>query len=495
MRKTNGKLFLALLVGVVVLTGAVFAVHYFQYQRIARALLFQARRAEEKGDKAEEAKFRQLYLEFNPRDPDETAALARLWAGDGYPVTSKQKRQAVELMDQVLAYQDDPELRRLLVKTALQVRPRPDLRRATEHLERLLPRKELDKSVEADKAARKAGKPIDPDFARPDAARGELEGYWGMILEEGKETVAALHCHRLAILHAPETTASYLRLASLLRRENEPDPQQKVRNQAEADRVVEALVQKNPDAHESYLTRWGYRREFNLLSLRDGDGGHIELEKAGEDVTKALRMKPESIEVLLAAADLERLRGRAAAEDSSRPALDRRALTREHRDRAARHLERGQEIVAHNLAATTDYGRFQLLWHQANLLLDRLDSTRAEADEENKPEPDVSRLKDQIRGAVEQIRRVPVASAAPSADYVLGRLLVHDREWRDAAKLFEGAKALMQEQPEMVCQANLYLGQCYEKLEEHTQMFSAFKRVIEWDPNSVPALMGMAVAR
>src|SRR5262245_59896980 len=47
MRKINGKLFLTLLIGVVVLTGGVFAVHHFQYQRIARALLFQARRADE----------------------------------------------------------------------------------------------------------------------------------------------------------------------------------------------------------------------------------------------------------------------------------------------------------------------------------------------------------------------------------------------------------------------------------------------------------------
>ena len=46
MRKINGKLFLGLLVGTVVLTGAVFAVHHFQYQRIARALLWHAVYAE-----------------------------------------------------------------------------------------------------------------------------------------------------------------------------------------------------------------------------------------------------------------------------------------------------------------------------------------------------------------------------------------------------------------------------------------------------------------
>src|SRR5262249_2724962 len=112
MRKINGKLFLALLLGAGLLTGAVFTVHHFQYQRIARALLFQARRAEQSDQPRDQAKYLQRYLEFNPLDQEETANLARLWASDAFPPNSKQRRQSVGLMDQVLAYKDDPDLRR-----------------------------------------------------------------------------------------------------------------------------------------------------------------------------------------------------------------------------------------------------------------------------------------------------------------------------------------------------------------------------------------------
>src|SRR5436190_15212540 len=112
MRKINGKLFLALLVGAVVLTGTVFVVHYFQYQRIARALLWQASRAEEQGQLARQARYLQRYLEFNPRDTDEKANLARLWASDTFAGQVRQRRHAAWLLDEVLTFEDDPALRK-----------------------------------------------------------------------------------------------------------------------------------------------------------------------------------------------------------------------------------------------------------------------------------------------------------------------------------------------------------------------------------------------
>src|SRR5262249_13360244 len=67
--------------------------------------------------------------------------------------------------------------------------------------------------------------------------------------------------------------------------------------------------------------------------------------------------------------------------------------------------------------------------------------------------------------------------------------------WAEAATLFERARALLAPQPDLAAQANLYLGQCYEKLEEHKQMYDAYKRVADWDPASVSAQLGMATAR
>src|SRR5262249_33241522 len=145
-----------------------------------------------------------------------------------------------------------------------------------------------------------------------------------------------------------------------------------------------------------------------------------------------------------------------------------------------------------NKLAAGEQGEFNLLWHKGNLLLDDLDVLRAECDEEGKPMPASPRLKNDINAVVGLIRKSEIPAAA---DYMEGRLLVHERTGAEAATLFERARALMSHQPDLACQADLYLGQCYERLEEHTQMYKAFERVAQRDPNSVVAQVGMAMAR
>ena len=64
-----------------------------------------------------------------------------------------------------------------------------------------------------------------------------------------------------------------------------------------------------------------------------------------------------------------------------------------------------------------------------------------------------------------------------------------------AVVLLERARTVLSAQAELACQADLYLGQCYEKLEEHGLMYEAYKRVLTLDPSSVQAKLGMAAAR
>ena len=89
MRKFNAKLFLAMLIGTVVTTGAVFGVHHFQYGRIADSLLWQARRAEEQGQVKRQARYLKRYLEFKPKDLGEKAT----WPNSG-PATPSPARSA-----------------------------------------------------------------------------------------------------------------------------------------------------------------------------------------------------------------------------------------------------------------------------------------------------------------------------------------------------------------------------------------------------------------
>jgi tetratricopeptide (TPR) repeat protein len=490
MRKMNGKLFLALLIGAAVLSGGLVAVHAYQYQRVARALLWQARKAEQDGQIARMAQYLQRYLEFNPRDHAEKATLAKAWTGETFAGSARARRGAVLMLDEVLTYEDNPDLRRLLVKTAVEM---GDYKRARDHLARLLSWADVEKVIAEEKALRKKNAPLPARLTKEDPARGELEGYWGQILEQDKKPAPALACYRLAVRHAPEMLPSYIRLAHLLRRFPESDPLQRKENLAEADRTIDTLVKRNDTMAEAYLARWRYRREFDQMAIREaGQHGQISLEKSAEDIAEALKRKPGAVEVLLAAADLERLRGRAAGEDPALDTQQRRAGMKAHRDLALGHLEQGLTLVKSGKVAASENAEFHLLWHKGNLLLDDLELRRVLTEEDGVPPGDVTAMKEEIGRVIELVRKSRVPSAA---DYMRGRLFAHERNWAQAATLFERARAMMGSQPDLACQADLYLGQCYERLEEHTQMYNAFKRVAEWDPTSVPAQLGMAAAR
>ena len=94
MRKLNLKLFLLLVVGSVATAGSVWGLHTFQYKRIAAALLWQARRAEEVGKIDQMARYLERYLEFAPQDVDQQVHLGRTLAGDSFAASPPARRQA-----------------------------------------------------------------------------------------------------------------------------------------------------------------------------------------------------------------------------------------------------------------------------------------------------------------------------------------------------------------------------------------------------------------
>ena len=323
----------------------------------------------------------------------------------------------------------------------------------------------------------------------PDARRGQLEAWWGQLFEEEKKLAEAESCYRLAVRHAPEVEAGFVRLAYLLRRDaNATDRKE---NRASADRAIAELVAKNPASPESYLARWRYRRDFDLLAIREsGDRGQVPLEEAAEDVTQAIKRKPDAVGVLLAAADLERLRSREAADDPARTPAQREAGLKSHRDKAFAFLDQGLKLVKQKKAGPLDdSGEFHLLWHKANLLLDDLDQAPGKGDA---PPAGLASRAAEVEALADQVRKLGITG---TAEYIRGRLALHRRRWAAAAGLFEQARSSLSRQPDLAAQANLYLGQCYQRLEEPTQMYNAFKRVSDWNPSSSAARMGMAAAR
>jgi Tfp pilus assembly protein PilF len=496
MRKINGKAFLLLLIGTVLAAGGFWGLYVYQQGRIGEALRWQARHAEEEGDNARAARYLQRYLEFNPRDNTERANLAKLWVGDGTAGTPRQRFRAMQLMDTALLSEDDTELRKLLVKTAIGLR---EFSMARRHLNKLLPEEAVTNAtvIESDYHAdqllpkdKRKGLALREDMLKPAPARGELEAYWGVLFEDDKKREQAQSCYRLAMMHAPEFLPGYVGLAYSLRRSPEEKPTRRQQNHQQADAALDLMVKNNASSYEAYLSRWSYRRKFDIVSLREkAENGTIPLSIAADDVTQALKRNPESLEVLLAAIDLERLRGRAASDDPALSQGQREAGLKTHRNKAFEYIERGLKLArARKGLSPQESGEFTLLWHQGSLLLDGLDIEPGKGDA---LAPGLAAKKNEIEALIAQIQKVGIVGASA---YMRGRLALHERRWADAAAQFEQAQAALAGQPDLASQADLFLGQCYERLEQPAQMYAAYKRVADWDPHSVAAHMGKAAA-
>ncbi|HTU19173.1 MAG TPA: hypothetical protein VMG10_14025 [Gemmataceae bacterium] len=479
MRKINTKLLLVLLLATLFATGAVFGVHHFQYGRIADSLLWQARRAEEQGQVRRQARYLQRYLEFNPKDLDAKAQLARLWTSEEFDDSPRERGRAVRMLDDVLAQGDDqPELRRLLVKGALEVH---QYKMARNHLEKLLTRAFLNNPPDAGAAEQE----LVPEH-------GEAAGYAGQLLEYENQTEKALRCYRLAKQEAPHIESNYLNLALLLRKQDRLEPRRIKAYQREANQTIDELVKNNPDSAEAYLTRWRYRRDSGLIVLQGAgetgkENGQVPLKDAASDVAAALQRTPDSVEALLAAADLERLEAQAAllAPGSTR---DIEKAYQKHRDQALTYISQGMKRHSQReRRVAVDLPLFRLLWHKANLLLDDLERLdHPEANEQRQA------WMTEVAQVIEQARRTRSSPAA--CDFLKARLLLLDRRWAEAVTLFEQARPALGGQAELAGQINRYLGQCYEQLAEPGQMFKAYERLRENEPNSLSAQLGMAQA-
>ncbi len=467
MRTINVKLFMGLLIGTLVFTGAGFAVHYFQSPRIARTLLWQAQHAEEQGDIERTARYLDRYLEFNPRDQKERAHLGSLLASERFAATPRRRMKGVNLLDDVITSEPDrDDLRLLVVRACLDLRNR---QLARSHLEKLWSKGN----------AGQASLSMEQ--------RAELEYFWGRLTEEENKPEEAQDWYRNAINDSKTVIDAYIHRAFLLRTLADKDTAKAAEYRQQADQTIDQLVTNNPESYKSYLSRWRYRREFNLLGLsHEPEKGKVPLTKAADDVAAALQREPTLVDVLLAKADLERLLANAVAENTS--VANREEQAREHRRLARQKLEEGLKLQEKNGSADgTDAATFQLLWHLVHLQFDEyLASPRSS---------ELGRQTAQraIEGTIERIAKTKGLPA--SVDYLKGRLLLERGQWADAAELLEKARPALVAQRDLAAQIDLFLGQCYERLENPAQMYDAYKRVNDWDRTNVTAYLGMATAQ
>ncbi len=115
--------------------------------------------------------------------------------------------------------------------------------------------------------------------------------------------------------------------------------------------------------------------------------------------------------------------------------------------------------------------QYDLRWSLANLLLDE------------------NRL-DDVQVVIAELR-----DANPlSADYLEARRDMLRGRWFEAAKQLEKIRPALKGVKELAFQADLYLGACYEQLEEPALQLTSFQRAAEADGTSLAARRGMASA-
>jgi tetratricopeptide (TPR) repeat protein len=435
MRKLNVKFLLYLVVGTVLVVGAVFLVHRLQAAQMAEALLWQADRAEKEGRLEQTARYLRRYLEFEPGDLDNRARLGRILASPQLAVTPKTREQARFVLEQVLTREPKRhDVRLLLVRMALDLE-RYDL--AAEHLNLL----RLANSADADVLA-----------------------LTGQMYEAQGKDVEAIPWLAKAMQQAPGKVEHFVRLAYLLRRLDRVREGNEAR---QADKVMNELVARNPSSYQAHLERWRYRKLFTNLKQTSA------LQEAEKDVQEAMRLAGTEVDVLLASADLAQMKdelpkARAQLEEAikryPRDGRPYQALANVHVQTGE--LTQAVACLRRGLGAVAAASQFDLLWALANVLID-------------------GNKLDEAEKTITQIRKQNYSTIG--IEYLQARCLMQQGHWSEAVKALESLQPRLKTAPELTRQVDLHLGTCYEHLEDPAARQKALARVIEQDPASVPA--------
>lgn len=462
MRKQlNFRLVLVLLLAVTLLGLSMHFLHAAQMTRTSKALLAQAKHAQENGDLDRAEDFLSRFLALEPGNVDGWIRYAQVL--EKRAVTTPARIRAIQVYEQAL--RRDPERRDLRRKIVdLEMAPGVGLYAdAKPHIEILLnkfPKDENQKRVVA-------------QADRPEAA--ELTMLLGRCLEETGNFTEAREEYtqsRGFSLHLVEASA---RLADLLRRQ--------FKEKAQADRVMDELIAANGQSAQAFLARARYREKYlpgqgaDPLGLQASAG-------IAEDVARALELAPDDADVLLAAAALARKQGKPA--DAKRHLEHAIKL---YPKRAEFYLRLADLELPRNASQAAGWlrkgidaspGDVTLKWTLGDVLI-------------------LLGKFDESAQILEELRKEGIRPEL--LDYLEGRMKVAQGDLPHAVKILETAQAGLAAQRdtrELAKKALLQLGECYEKLGNADLRYKAYRQAvaIELDPDPlwVAARQGLAAS-
>jgi len=259
---------------------------------------------------------------------------------------------------------------------------------------------------------------------------------------------------------APHQVEAYEILARLLRERVEPH------QPTVADRIMEQLIAVNKDSFRAHLLRARYLQQYAR-----GTGSK-------EDLAVALKLAPDDPDVILVAAES--------------------ALIDKKFDESQLLLTRGLELYPKNInmyrqwavlktdenkpgeaAAVVEKGLILLprnpdmLWILCEVKLQQRD----------------------LKGADDTLTMLTATNyPKPLVDLMDARIKFFKGEWREAAQQFERLRPQLARSAEHTKQNDLYAAQCYGQLGEYDRQLEACRRVLQSDPSSMQAQVGIASA-
>lgn len=261
------------------------------------------------------------------------------------------------------------------------------------------------------------------------------------------------------IQHDPERVEAYDRVADVARRHlDRPEM---------GDRVIEQMVEANPASYKAYLFRAQYRRRYGEPS------------EALADAVHAAELAPDQPDALLLAAqcsaeadrleDAQRYALRGIEVEPRTPELYKTLAIVEQKngdsDESIRWLNRGLSQCANEPG---------LLWALANLQIDLRDYNELES-------------------TLRRLRQIEYPE--PFIEYLKARVDLAESRWQKAVRRLERCRAELTALPDLVKQADFWLGRCYAALGNPDMQLAAFRRAVDADPFWTPARLGLAEAQ
>jgi tetratricopeptide (TPR) repeat protein len=438
-RMINYRFVAILAVAFGVFFSSVFAIHGWQMQRNAGALIELGERARDEGDLNKAREYFNRYVGMVPTDSNALATLGMLL--DDSAAGPGALRQVFAIYEDVLRADPSREdIRRRQITTAMAIGRYSD---ALAHVTILRQVYSTD---------------------------GELALLAADCQREMGQSDAAVESYEQAIEFSPRLIEAWAGLADL--------SYEVLDQQDRASELLDRLVEQNSSVPTAWLERAKFRQ-------RTG-----ELDAAADDMREAISRDSENVEVLLAATELGYARIAAARTRGQTPKAQRLLhQVRSQLDRAVELAPERLNLRLHSILIESHFGDQQQAMqelnelladqpgdHRAHLLLADLTVERGDFDK--------------AREALDLLPRTPVSDSMRL--FLQGRISMSQKNWRQALSEFIEARRFQVDVPEMLERTDLAIASCYRELNETDAELGTLRQIMKYQPNSVPGRLALA---